>query len=69
MPSDRELRSHRRRSRPGGLTTEQEPAQLGTPEERLASMWQLALDAWSYTGNPLPSYDRAAIPGRLIRPG
>ena len=31
-------------------------------------MWQLALDAWALTGQPLPDYDRASIPGRLIRP-
>jgi hypothetical protein len=31
-------------------------------------MWQLALDAWSVSGASLPDYDRATIPGRLIRP-
>ncbi len=39
-----------------------------TPEERLDMMWQLALDAWASTGEPLPSYSRAETPGRVIRP-
>ena len=39
-----------------------------TPEERLAMMWPLALEAWSLTGRPLPSYTRAEMPGRLLRP-
>lgn len=40
-----------------------------TPEERLASMWPLALEAWQLAGRRLPSYDRAHIPARLFRPG
>lgn len=40
-----------------------------TPEERLASMWPLALEAWRLSGRPLPNYDRAHIPARLFRPG
>lgn len=40
-----------------------------TREERLASMWPLALEAWRLGGRPLPSYDRAHIPARLLRPG
>lgn len=31
-------------------------------------MWELALQAWSLTGQPLPDYDRHEIPGRVIRP-
>jgi hypothetical protein len=33
-----------------------------TPEERLAMMWDLALDAWSLTGRPLPDYPRHETP-------
>ena len=40
-----------------------------TPQERLASMWQLALDAWAMSGKPLPVYTRAEIPGVVIRKG
>jgi hypothetical protein len=40
-----------------------------TPEERLASMWPLALEAWRLAGQPIPDYDRAHIPARLFRPG
>ena len=67
MPSERELRAMRRSTWTGGLTRAHEPAQLPTAEERLASMWQLALDAWSIRGERLPDYERAQIPGRLIR--
>ena len=38
-------------------------------EERLAMMWQLALDAWASAGRQLPEYTRENMPGRVIRPG
>jgi hypothetical protein len=67
MPIERELRALRRQNWAGGLTRAHEPAQLPTAEQHLASMWQLALDAWSLRGEALPSYTRRA-PGRVIRP-
>ncbi len=69
MANAREERARKRRNWPGGLTRTHEPAQRTTAAARLATMWQLALDAWAYRGEPLPEYDRAAMPGRLIRPG
>jgi hypothetical protein len=33
-----------------------------TPEERLAMMWPLALEAWELTGRPLPEYERRQTP-------
>ncbi len=36
------------------------------PEERLARMWTLALDAWASSGRPLPTYTRATMPGRKL---
>jgi hypothetical protein len=38
-----------------------------TPEQRLAMMWPLALDAWALAGRPLPDYPRREAPGRVIR--
>ncbi|GIW52050.1 MAG: hypothetical protein KatS3mg081_1405 [Gemmatimonadales bacterium] len=38
-----------------------------TPEQRLAMMWELALEAWELAGQALPTYDRASIPVR-VRP-
>lgn len=35
---------------------------LNTAEERLAMMWELAREAWSLTGRPLPEYPRHATP-------
>lgn len=40
-----------------------------TPEQRLGMMWELARGAWAMTGQPLPAYSRADMPGRVIRPG
>lgn len=40
-----------------------------SPEERLAMMWPLALDAWALAGLPLPEYPRKEMPGRVIRSG
>jgi hypothetical protein len=68
MPSDREERARRRRDWPGGLVDATTPAQAHTAEERLAMMWQLAVDAWTLAGRELPTYTREDIPGKLIRP-
>ena len=37
-------------------------SRLSTAEERLAMMWDLAREAWSLTGQPLPEYPRHATP-------
>jgi hypothetical protein len=37
-------------------------SRLNTAEERLAMMWDLAREAWSLTGKPLPDYPRHATP-------
>ena len=39
-----------------------------TPAERLAMMWELAVQAWLLAGKPLPSYSRQETPGRVVRP-
>jgi hypothetical protein len=40
-----------------------------TPEERLAMVWPLTLEAWRVAGRSLPDYDRAHMPARFFRPG
>jgi len=40
-----------------------------TVDERLALVWVLTLRQWEFAGRPLPTYARAAMPGRLIRTG
>jgi hypothetical protein len=40
----------------------EDQSRLNTPEERLAMMWELAQDAWSLTGRPLPEYRRHETP-------
>ena len=37
-----------------------------TPEDRLAMMWPLALEAWELTGKPLPTYLRDETPVRCL---
>jgi len=37
-----------------------------TATDRLAMMWDLALDAWTTTGMPLPAYNRRAAPIRIV---
>ena len=40
----------------------EDQSRLNTPKERLAMMWDLARDAWSLTGRPLPEYPRDQTP-------
>lgn len=37
-----------------------------TPEERLAMMWPLAVEAWSLTGRAMPEYTRETMPVRVM---
>lgn len=57
------LRSYRLGSEPGDNLTA-----VTTPEQRLAMMWELALQAWHLSGRELPTYARHEIPGKLIYP-
>ena len=36
-----------------------------TAEERLAMMWPLALEAWDFSGRPVPGYSRSEAPVSL----
>lgn len=38
-----------------------------TPEERLAMVWTLTVEAWTLAGRPMPAYPRTATPVRLYR--
>lgn len=40
-----------------------------TPHDRVAMVWQLTMDSWAVTGRPVPSYQRATMPGRMVRGG
>jgi hypothetical protein len=50
----------------------QEPADdlssLTTAEQRLAMVTLLTHRMWELTGRPVPSYQRASMPGRVLRP-
>jgi hypothetical protein len=74
VQDDREQRARARSRWPGELTTleGQSDAALvlhGTPGERVAMVWRITLDAWAMSGRPMPEYERANMPGRLIRAG
>jgi hypothetical protein len=38
-----------------------------TPEERLAMVWTLTVEAWALSGRPMPAYPRTATPVRLCQ--
>jgi hypothetical protein len=38
-----------------------------TMAERVAMVWQLTLDAWGSSGQPIPDYPREKTPIRVIR--
>lgn len=40
-----------------------------TPEQRLEMVAELSRRMWELSGRPRPAYTRAAMPGRVIRPG
>lgn len=73
-PSDAARRAAERSRWPGLKTTLTEApgaedlSATTTVEERLAMMWDLARASWALTGRPLPTYSRAEMPGRVIRP-
>jgi hypothetical protein len=37
--------------------------------ERVALVWALSRRMWELTGRPVPRYDRAAMPVRVVRRG
>jgi hypothetical protein len=39
-----------------------------TVDERIALVWQLTLEGWAVRHDSLPTYERSAMPGRLVRP-
>lgn len=71
----RDASRHRASARanwPGALTNlvEQRDAGIvthGTPAERIAMVWRITQDVWASSGQPLPSYTRANMPGRIVR--
>jgi hypothetical protein len=52
-----------------GEEPEDDLSETSTPEQRLAMIWELSLDAWTLSGRPYPEYSRAEIPVRVIRTG
>ncbi len=43
------------------------PIDATTPEQRLAMMWELAVQAWAVAGIPIPDYERKDMPVRVLR--
>jgi hypothetical protein len=44
-----------------------DPRDASTVDERLQMMWSLAREGWSIAGRAMPMYDRASMPGVLVR--
>ncbi len=70
-PVARRRRARERARWPGGLSSLDRQGETGpvdaSPATRLSLVTELTLSAWALSGRPLPDYDRAHMPGRLIR--
>lgn len=44
-----------------------DPRDTSTVDERIALVWTLTRELWAFRGEPIPSYSRAEMPGRVIR--
>jgi hypothetical protein len=72
---DAARRAARRASWPGAVASLRgapEAADLSgltTPEQRVALVWELTRGAWALSGQTFPTYSRAEMPGRVLRPG
>lgn len=64
--SDRESRFSVARVHPIGREPDDDLLERTTPEERVAMVWPLTVEAWSLTGRPIPEYPRARTPVRLV---
>ena len=40
-----------------------------TVDERIALVWTLTRRQWTFAGRAIPTYDRASMPGRVLRRG
>jgi hypothetical protein len=40
---------------------------LSTVDERIALVWTLTRRQWAFSGRHMPKYDRASMPGRVLR--
>ena len=61
-PSARDRSSWPVRAYPLGAEPGDDLSGSTTPEERLAMMWPLTLEAWELAGRPLPAYTRTETP-------
>lgn len=71
--SERADRARARASWPGELVRLCDPI-VSTPPEaaatavgRIANCWALSVDAYLLSGRPWPAYERADMPGRILR--
>jgi len=44
-----------------------DPRDTSTVDERIALVWELTRQQWSFSGLDLPRYSRSEMPGRMIR--
>ena len=71
MDDDRTARRQARKDWPVVVRRlgDEEPVDETTPEQRIAMMWELVVQAWAIAGKPIPDYDRAHMPVRVLRRG
>lgn len=44
-----------------------DPRDTSTVDERIALVWRLTREAWSFQGREIPDYDRRQAPGTVVR--
>jgi len=69
MQDDEQARRHARRHWPITLHAlgSEPPPDSTTPLERIGMMWELVVQAYATAGIPIPDYDRAHTPVRVVR--
>lgn len=69
MQDDEQARRHARRNWPIAVHAlgSEPPPDSTTPLERVGMMWELVVQAYAVAGIPIPNYDRAHTPIRVLR--
>ncbi len=72
-PDELRARAAARRFAGGGLSrleavgVSTPPSVAASASERFANCWHLSVDAFLLSGREWPEYDRAELPGRMVR--
>lgn len=54
--------------RPGDAQPDDDLSLTTTAAQRLGMMWELVEQTWALSQRPIPTYERASMPARVLRP-